>query len=87
MTPVLLTGDHERAAGILPESWASAPSRRSACPEDKLTWIDRSQQSGHLVCMVGDGINDAPALKRAMWALPWAAWAATSLWTPRTSPW
>ena len=34
-------------------------------PEDKLTWIDRSQQSGHLVCMVGDGINDAPALKRA----------------------
>ena len=35
-------------------------------PEDKLTWIDRSQQAGHPVCMVGDGINDAPALKKAL---------------------
>ena len=35
-------------------------------PEDKLDWIDRSQQAGNPVCMVGDGINDAPALKKAL---------------------
>ena len=34
-------------------------------PEDKLHWIAESEQAGRPVCMVGDGINDAPALKRA----------------------
>ena len=34
-------------------------------PEDKLTAIQTYEQEGSYVCMVGDGINDAPALKRA----------------------
>ena len=34
-------------------------------PEDKLRWIDTYQNEGRPVCMIGDGINDAPALKRA----------------------
>lgn len=34
-------------------------------PEDKLNYIDNSEKADKLVCMIGDGINDAPALKRA----------------------
>ena len=34
-------------------------------PEDKLAYIDQVQRSGEKVCMVGDGANDAPALKKA----------------------
>ena len=65
VTPVLLTGDHERAARHIAGELGIGTYQAECLPEDKLTWIDRSQQSGHLVCMVGDGINDAPALKRA----------------------
>lgn len=39
---------------------------QSGCmPQDKLTAVQNYQKRGHLVCMVGDGINDAPALKAA----------------------
>ena len=62
---MLLTGDHERAARHIAGELGIGTFQAECLPEDKLTWIDRSQQSGHLVCMVGDGINDAPALKRA----------------------
>ena len=65
MTPVLLTGAHERAARHIAGELGIGTFQAECLPEDTLTWIDRSQQSGHLVCMVGDGINDAPALKRA----------------------
>ena len=34
-------------------------------PEDKLNWIDSYQKKNESVCMIGDGINDAPALKKA----------------------
>ena len=65
VTPVLLTGDHESAARHIARS-LDIPEYQSGCrPEDKLEWIDRSQQAGQPVCMVGDGVNDAPALKKA----------------------
>ena len=39
---------------------------RSNClPEDKLNYIDSSQKEQKKICMIGDGINDAPALKKA----------------------
>ena len=66
VTPVLLTGDHENAARTIARN-LDIPVYQAGCrPEDKLDWIDRSQQAGHPVCMVGDGINDAPALKKAL---------------------
>ena len=65
VTPVLLTGDHEKAARHIAGQLGISAFQAECLPEDKLAWIDRSQRSGQLVCMVGDGINDAPALKRA----------------------
>ena len=66
VTPVLLTGDHENAARTIARNLDIPVYQANCRPEDKLDWIDRSQQAGHPVCMVGDGINDAPALKKAL---------------------
>ena len=65
VTPVLLTGDHESAARHIARSLDISEYQSGCRPEDKLEWIDRSQQAGQPVCMVGDGVNDAPALKKA----------------------
>ncbi len=63
--PVLLTGDNENAARTMAEKLHIAAVRANCLPEDKLTAIGEFQQSGKPVCMIGDGINDAPALKKA----------------------
>ncbi len=65
VTSVLLTGDHARAARRVSDGLGLDRVRADCRPEDKLAYIDETQQRGHRVCMVGDGINDAPALKRA----------------------
>lgn len=63
--PVLLTGDAEPAAKHIARL-ASIPEFKASClPEDKLQYIEKSERIGRHVAMVGDGINDAPALKRA----------------------
>ena len=64
--PVLLTGDHENAASHIAAQLGITQVQAGCLPEDKLNWIARSQDSGVPVCMVGDGVNDAPALKKAM---------------------
>ena len=63
--PVLLTGDHENAARTIAAALNIREIRSGCLPEDKLNYIDACQQGGEPVCMMGDGINDAPALKRA----------------------
>ena len=63
--PVLLTGDHENAARTIAAALNIREVRSGCLPEDKLNYIDACQRSGEPVCMMGDGINDAPALKRA----------------------
>ena len=65
VTPVLLTGDHENTARTIAGKLGITEWRAACLPEDKLHYIDESQQNGAPVCMVGDGINDAPALKKA----------------------
>ena len=64
--PVLLTGDHPSAAGHIAGLLDIREVQAGCLPEDKLNWIARAQQQGRAVCMIGDGINDAPALKKAM---------------------
>ena len=65
VSPVLLTGDHQNAANYIAGQLGIDQVRAGCLPEDKLNWIDESQRAGSQVCMIGDGINDAPALKKA----------------------
>ena len=64
--PVLLTGDHENAARTIAEQVRIRSVRANCLPEDKLAAIDGYQRGGAPVCMIGDGVNDAPALKKAL---------------------
>ena len=63
--PVLLTGDNKNAAESIAKTLHISEYRAECLPEDKLKYIDKSEKENKLVCMIGDGINDAPALKRA----------------------
>ncbi len=63
--PVLLTGDRENAARTIAAQLGIVKVKANCLPEDKLTAIGEYQAAGQPVCMIGDGINDAPALKKA----------------------
>ena len=63
--PVLLTGDHESAAGAIAARLGIREVRAGCRPEEKLQAIEGWQRDGVRVCMIGDGVNDAPALKKA----------------------
>ena len=65
VTPVLLTGDHENSAKTIAGQLHMTEVHANCLPEDKLNWIDSYQKKNESVCMIGDGINDAPALKKA----------------------
>ncbi len=63
--PVLLTGDHSEAAKNIAEQLSLTEVRANCLPQDKLDYIGECQNRNEPVCMIGDGINDAPALKKA----------------------
>lgn len=63
--PLLLTGDNENAARTIASKLHITNVRANCLPEDKLTAIGDCQRAKRSVCMLGDGINDAPALKKA----------------------
>jgi P-type E1-E2 ATPase len=63
--PVLLTGDNKNAADTIADSLDIKEVHANCLPEDKLALIENFQRNGAKVCMIGDGINDAPALKKA----------------------
>ncbi len=63
--PILLTGDNENAARAIAGKLGIRKIFAGCRPEDKLNRIGELQESGESVCMVGDGVNDAPALKKA----------------------
>ena len=62
---VMVTGDNPLTAKYIAEKAGVDDFIAEARPEDKLEYIRREQRSGKLVAMMGDGINDAPALARA----------------------
>ena len=64
-SPVLLTGDNSKAAGFIADQLHITEVHAECLPEDKLQYIEQSQQQDLKICMVGDGINDAPALKKS----------------------
>lgn len=65
MRTVLLTGDTAQAAKYMAHHVGITDLKPNCLPEDKLAVIREIQQEGKPVCMVGDGINDAAALKAA----------------------
>ena len=62
---VLLTGDNQRTANYFAKQAGIAEVRAELLPENKVNAIEALQTQGHTVCMIGDGVNDAPALKTA----------------------
>lgn len=62
---VLLTGDNKNAAKFIASQLNISDLKSNCLPEDKLNYIGECQKNKKSVCMIGDGINDAPALKKA----------------------
>lgn len=62
---VLLTGDNRRAADYFAWQAGITQVRAELLPEDKVQAIEALKTEGRTVCMIGDGVNDAPALKTA----------------------
>jgi heavy metal translocating P-type ATPase len=64
-SPILLTGDNERAARRLAEEVGITDVRAGLLPDGKVAEVRRLQAEGHRVLLVGDGVNDAPAMAAA----------------------
>lgn len=65
ITPIMLTGDNEYSAKNIAESIGIKKVHSSLLPEDKMNIIKELEDQGDSTCMIGDGVNDALALKYA----------------------
>ncbi|MEE6264434.1 heavy metal translocating P-type ATPase [Streptomyces diastatochromogenes] len=64
-TPMLVTGDNPRAAARLAEEAGIDDVRAGLLPQDKVAAVREQERAGRRVLVVGDGVNDAPALAAA----------------------
>ncbi|QIK10365.1 heavy metal translocating P-type ATPase [Streptomyces sp. ID38640] len=64
-TPMLVTGDNPRAAARLAAAVGITDVRAGLLPQDKVGAVREQEAAGHRVLVVGDGVNDAPALAAA----------------------
>ncbi len=62
---VLLTGDHKKTADYFAKQVGISEVRSELLPEEKVQSVESMREAGRKVCMIGDGVNDAPALKTA----------------------
>ena len=62
---ILLTGDNTETANYFASQVGIGKVYGNLLPEEKLLWIEKLKSEGKKVCMIGDGVNDAPALKTA----------------------
>ena len=62
---ILLTGDNSETANYFARQVGIGKVFGNLLPEEKLLWIEKLKNEGKKVCMIGDGVNDAPALKTA----------------------
>lgn len=62
---VMMTGDSERVAGSIAERVGVDEYYAEVLPEDKAEFIEKEKRQGRTVMMIGDGINDSPALSAA----------------------
>jgi P-type E1-E2 ATPase len=62
---ILLTGDNTETANYFASQVGIGKVYGNLLPEEKLSWIEKLKGKGKKVCMIGDGVNDAPALKTA----------------------
>ena len=62
---VMLTGDSERTAAAIAAQVGVDEYRSEVLPEDKARYVEEARAAGHTVIMLGDGINDSPALSAA----------------------
>ncbi|MGF1585425.1 MAG: heavy metal translocating P-type ATPase [Bacteroidales bacterium] len=61
----MLTGDNQGTAAVIARSAGIDKFQANVSPEDKLSYVKKLQSEGHIVAMVGDGINDSPALTQS----------------------
>lgn len=62
---VMMTGDNEKTAAAVAEAVGVDEYHAGVLPEDKASYIRAARKAGHCVIMIGDGVNDTPALSEA----------------------